>query len=93
MSSNSVCVMPKPKYETWFMEGTLKPDVHYIEISDDFSNAEQKIKYFIEHPNKVLKIIENANEHVKQFKYSRREKLISLMVLDKYFSLSGQNNE
>tara|TARA_A100001011_G_scaffold274947_1_gene284500 strand:- start:856 stop:1854 length:999 start_codon:yes stop_codon:yes gene_type:complete len=93
MSSNSVCVMPKPKYETWFMEGTLKPDVHYIEISDDFSNAEQKIKYFIEHPNKVLKIIENANEHVKQFKYSRREKLISLMVLNKYFSLSGQNNE
>ena len=93
MSSNSVCVMPKPKYETWFMEGSLQPDVHYIEISDDFSNAEQKIKYYIEHPNKVLKIIDNANEHVNQFKYSRREKLISLMVLDKYFSLSGQNNE
>ena len=93
MSSNSVCVMPKPKYETWFMEGTLQPDVHYIEISDDFSNAEQKIKYFIEHPNKVLKIIENAQAHVEQFKHAKREKLISLMVLDKYFSLSGQNNE
>jgi hypothetical protein len=93
MSSNSVCVMPKPKYETWFMEGTLKPDVHYIEINDDFSNAEQKIKYFIEHPNKVLKIIENAKAHVEQFKNAKREKLISLMVLDKYFFLSGQNND
>ena len=93
MSSNSVCVMPKPKYETWFMEGALQPDVHYIEICDDFSNAEQKIKYFIEHPNKVLKIIENAQAHVEQFKHAKREKLISLMVLDKYFSLSGQNNE
>ena len=93
MSSNSVCVMPKPKYETWFMEGALQPDVHYIEISDDFSNAEQKIKYFIEHPNKVLKIIENAQAHVEQFKHAKREKLISLMVLDKYFLLSGQNNE
>ena len=93
MSSNSVCVMPKPKYETWFMEGTLQPDVHYIEISNDFSNAEQKIKYFIEHPNKVLKIIENAQAHVEQFKHTKREQLISLMVLDKYFSLSGQNNE
>ena len=30
MSSNSVCVMPKPKYETWFMEGKLNPDFHYI---------------------------------------------------------------
>ena len=67
--------------------------MHYIEISDDFSNAEQKIKYFIEHPNKVLKIIENAQAHVEQFKHAKREKLISLMVLDKYFSLSGQNNE
>ena len=93
MSSNSVCVMPKPKYETWFMEGTLEPDVHYIEINDDFSNAEQKIKYFIEHPNKVLKIIKNAQAHVEQFKHAKREKLISLMVLDKYFLLSGQNNE
>jgi len=76
MSSNSVCVMPKPKYETWFMEGALQPDVHYIEINDDFSDAEQKIKYFIEHPNKVLKIIKNAQAHVEQFKHAKREKLI-----------------
>ena len=25
MSSNSICFMPKPRYETWFMEGLLKP--------------------------------------------------------------------
>ncbi|MGZ8190531.1 MAG: glycosyl transferase family 90, partial [Methylococcaceae bacterium] len=37
MSSNSVAVMPRPKYETWFMEGTLIPNVHYIEIKDDYS--------------------------------------------------------
>ena len=36
MSSNSVCIMPKPKYESWFMEGKLKDGVHYIEIKDDF---------------------------------------------------------
>ena len=93
MSSNSVCVMPKPKYETWFMEGKLQANIHYIKVNEDFSDAEEKIQYYIEHPKKVLKIIQNANDHVKQFKHSRREKLISLMVLDKYFSLSGQNNE
>jgi len=93
MSSNSVCVMPKPKYETWFMEGTLKPDIHYVEVNDDFSNAEEKIKYYSEHTDEALKIIENAHAHVNQFKNSKREKLISLLVLDKYFSLSGQNNE
>ena len=93
MSSNSVCVMPKPKYETWFMEGTLKPGIHYVEVNDDFANAEEKIKYYSEHTDEALKIIENAHAHVNQFKNSKREKLISLLVLDKYFSLSGQNNE
>ena len=88
MSSNSVCVMPKPKYETWFMEGKLKPDFHYISIKDDFSDAEDKINFFIKHPNDVKKIIANANDFVNQFKDQRREKLISLLVLDKYFSYS-----
>ena len=88
MSSNSVCVMPKPKYETWFMEGKLKPDFHYISIEDDFSNAEDKINFFIKHPNHVKKIIANANDFVDQFKNQKKEKLISLLVLDKYFSFS-----
>ena len=92
MSSNSVCVMPKPKYETWFMEGKLKPDFHYISIKDDFSDAEDKINFFIKHPNDVKKIIANANDFVNQFKDQRREKLISLLVLDKYFSYSKNHS-
>ena len=92
MSSNSVCVMPKPKYETWFMEGKLKPDFHYISLKDDFSDAEDKINFFIKHPNDVKKIIANANDFVNQFKDQRREKLISLLVLDKYFSYSKNHS-
>ena len=93
MSSNSVCVMPKPKYETWFMEGKLKANIHYIEVNEDFSDAEEKIKYYIKNQDEALKIIKNANSYVNQFKNLKREKLISLLVMDKYFSLSGQNNE
>ena len=40
MSSNSVCIMPRPKFETWFKEGTLKPNYHYIEIKDDYTDIE-----------------------------------------------------
>ena len=93
MSSNSICVMPKPKYETWFMEGKLEAGVHYVEVNDDFSNAEEKINYYSKHTEEALHIIKNANAYVDQFKDSKREKLISLLVLDKYFSLSGQNQE
>lgn len=91
MSSHSIAVMPKPKYETWFMEGKLLPNVHYIEIKEDYSNLEEQLKYYIEHPEKAESIIRNANAYVNQFKNKKREKLISLLVLEKYFSATGQN--
>ncbi len=91
MSSNSLCVMPKPKYETWFMEGRLIKDFHYIEVENDFSNAENKIRFYMKNIDKCLKIIKNANCFTEQFKDPRLEKLISLLVLDKFFKKSNQN--
>ncbi|MDR0305208.1 MAG: glycosyltransferase [Chitinispirillales bacterium] len=90
MSSNSLAVMPRPTYETWFMEGKLIPDYHYIEIKKDFSGLEEKLTYYIEHPQKAEDIIRNANEYAAQFFDKKREKLISLLVLDKYFRMTGQ---
>ena len=92
MSSNSLCVMPKPKYETWFMEGKLIKDFHYIEVENDFSNAEKKIRFYMKNIDKCLKIIENANLYTEQFKDPKLEKLISLLVLKKFFKKSNQNN-
>lgn len=93
MSSNSVAVMPKAKYETWFMEGTLIPDVHFIAIKDDFSDLEERLKYYMKYPDKALQIIENAHEYIRQFKNKRREDLISLLVLEKYFVQTGQMDQ
>ena len=42
MSSNSIAVMPRPEFETWFMEGRLIPGVHYIEINRDYSDLDEK---------------------------------------------------
>ena len=91
MSSNSIAVMPKPKYETWFMEGTLIPDYHYIEIRSDYSDLEDKLNYYIENTDKALSIIENAHEYISNFKNNERENLISLLVLQKYFKLQNSN--
>ncbi len=89
MSSNSIAMMPKPAFETWFMEGRLIPNVHYIEISADYSDLEAKIRYFSEHTDEALKIIEHAHDYVQQFQNSERERLISLLVMKKYFSLTN----
>ena len=90
MSSNSVCVMPKPKFESWFMEGKLKNGVHYIEVKDDFSDAEEKIEFYKNKNDKCMEIIDNANKFVKQFKNKKRERLIQLLILKQYFEFTGQ---
>ena len=92
MSSNSIAVMPRPTCETWFMEGTLIPNYHYIEIKPDFSDLEERLNYYIEHVDESLEIIRHAHEYVSQFKDKRRENLISLLVLDKYFKMTGQKS-
>lgn len=90
MSSNSIAVMPPPTYETWFMEGTLIPDYHYIAIRPDFSDLEERLRYYIAHPGEARRIIEHAHAYVAQFRDEKREKLISLLVLDKYRAMTGQ---
>ena len=61
-------------------------------MKDDFSDAEEKINFFIKHTDQLKKIIANANSYVDQFKNKRKEKLISLLVLDKYFSYSKNHS-
>lgn len=90
MSSNSLAVMTRPTCETWFMEGTLKPGYHYVEVSEDFSDLEEKVNYYIHHPEEAKAIVAHAHEYVSQFMDEKRENIIQLLVLRKYLQLSGQ---
>ncbi|MDF2153940.1 glycosyl transferase family 90 [Vibrio sp. CAU 1672] len=86
MSSNSLCFTPKLRYETWFMEGKLQAGVHFVEVRDDFSDLDEKMDYYLAHPEEAEAIIQNAHEWVEQFKHPKRERLISLLVAEKYFA-------
>jgi hypothetical protein len=90
MSSNSLAVMPRPTYETWFMEGTLTPEVHYVEIKPDYSDLIEKMDYYTAHPAEAEAIVNNAHAYIAQFRDRARERLISLLVLEKYFEKTGQ---
>ena len=90
MSSNSLAVMPRPRYETWFAEGRLIPNYHYIEIKPDYSDLEEQLRYYMEHPDKALQIIENAHRHVAQFMNWKRENFIAAITLKKYFEKTNQ---
>lgn len=90
MSSNSIAVTPRPTCETWFMEGKLIPNYHYIEVKPDFSDLEERLQYYIAHPDEAEAIIQHAHEYVSQFRDKAREQLISLLVLKKYFEITNK---
>lgn len=90
MASNSLCFMPAPRYETWFMEGTLKPGFHYVQLREDYEDLDEKMDYYDRHADEARAIIAHAQAYVRQFFDFRRERLIALLVLEKYFERTGQ---
>lgn len=85
MSSNSLAVTPRPKIESWFMEGQLIGNYHYVEIKDDYSDLIEKLTYYIEHPDEAEAIIAHAHEYVQRFLNPRLEHYTSYLVLQQYF--------
>ena len=90
MSSNSLVIMPKPTCESWFMEGALLAGTHYAEIKSDYSDLDEVMDYYLAHPDQAQEIIRNANNYVEQFQNEKQERLISYLVLKKYFCATGQ---
>lgn len=90
MASNSLCLMRRPRFETWFMEGVLVPGYHYVELADDHSDLPEKVRYYQDHPDEAEAIIANANRYVKKFYDQQMEQTIALLVIQKYLQLSGQ---
>ncbi|AZO42829.1 lipopolysaccharide biosynthesis protein [Mesorhizobium sp. M7D.F.Ca.US.005.01.1.1] len=90
LNSNSLCLMPLPTYETWFAEKRLEAGVHYVPLDPDFADVTEKVRYFEHHPAEAQRIIAAANAYCRQFSNEQDEQAISLLVLYKYFVLSGQ---
>lgn len=91
--SNSLCFMTRPKYESWFMEGTLKAGVHYVELRDDYADLPEKLAYFQAAPEEAEEIIRNFKSHHALFADPKTEELVGLLVAQKYLTLSGQLSE
>lgn len=87
MSSNSLAVMPRPKIESWFMEGRLIGGYHYVEIKEDYSDLIEKLNYYISHPGEAEAIIKHAHEYVNQFCNERLEQAVQYQVIRRYFEI------
>ena len=90
MASNMLVMSPKLRFETWFMEGRLRPNEHFVLLKDDFSDLEEKVEQYSLYPAAAEEIIERAHRWIGQFKDPAKERIIGARVLEKYFTLSGQ---
>ena len=90
LSSNSLCFMPTPKFETWFMEGKLIPNVHYVHLKDDYSDMLEKMDYYSKNEEQALTIIKNGQAWVARFQNEKLEKFLSIKVLEAYFKATNQ---
>jgi len=66
----------------------LIPDYHYIHIKKDYSDLDEKLNFYLNNPQKAEEIIKNANAYVEHFKDKKQERLISLLILKKYFDFT-----
>jgi len=87
MSSNSIPIMPKPNYETWFCEGRLIAGQHYIEIANDFSNIEEVIENYSSQKKLLEEINVEGKRYASMFSSFERQFSIGKMVIDHYFDL------
>jgi hypothetical protein len=51
---------------------------------------EERLTYYIEHPSEAEALIQHAHEYVNQFRDKQRERLVSLLVLMKYFDITNK---
>jgi hypothetical protein len=77
--------MPPPQICSWFMEDHLVPYVHFVPVSEDFSDLEEVYEWCLDHDAECEEISKNATEFAKEFLDLEREDEITRKVILKYF--------
>ena len=82
MASNSVPIMPIPRYHSWMCEPWLKPGIHYVECKPDFSDFLQVIEWCQDNDQKCKEIAENGKKFMLQFMNSHVENYIEKKIIE-----------
>ena len=87
MHSNSIPVMPRPRFETWACEGLLVAGQHFIEIADDFANIDDTIEYYLGQPKLLAEINTESKQFISQFTELDKQFALAKIVADRYFAM------
>lgn len=88
--SQSVVIMPRPKFTSWAMEEMLEPWVHYIPIETDLSNVEEMVEWMLQHQAEATRISRRASLWIKDLVFHPQsesdEREINREILRRYAS-------
>lgn len=65
--SGSAVVMPPPRIDSWAMESTLVPWVHYIPVDVDFGNLVERAQWCVDNPAQCEVIARQGACHMAKF--------------------------
>lgn len=73
LASGSCVLMPEPTVDSWFCESFLEPWVHFVPVSSDLADVEEKVDWCLSHPRQTAKIGSQARRYTAQFLSGNRE--------------------
>jgi hypothetical protein len=90
LSSNSLCFMTPPRWESWLLQGQLAPGEHYVALREDYADLDEQIARYSRDLRAARRILDAAHAYAARFREAEREDLVALLVLLRYFRDSGQ---
>lgn len=84
LHSNSVLVMPEPKWTSWTMETKLIPGVHYLQLNSDLSNLHDLLEWANANDKQCRAIALNGKSFVAQFLDQTHDLPVRMNLLKEY---------
>lgn len=82
--SNSVPVMPRPRYESWLLESRLEPMVHYVPVRPDFADLGDAVAWCRANPRRVEAMARAGQRYMAAFADAAAELALEKRVLRRY---------
>jgi len=92
MGSNALAISPPLQFETWYREGQLQPDTHFLSVRPDFADLKDRVAWAEANPEPVQAIIANANAWTQQFRDPKAEADRAARTLHRYLTVTGAIN-
>ena len=82
LGSNSVPIMPKPRFHSWLCEPWLEAGKHYVECLPDFSDLLERVAWCKDHDQDCSEIAENGAKFMLQFTNPLAESFIEKKIIE-----------